>query len=61
MKDYCCQVVSVSGRILETFHEDYLEAIRKATQMVHDRQAKQGLVFRYPDMTNPIGAARIIL
>lgn len=61
MNDYCCQVVSISGRILETFHEDYLEAIKKATMMVHERQATQGLVFRYPDMKNPIGAARIIL
>lgn len=61
MNDYCCQVVSVSGRILETFHEDYLEAIKKATKMVHERQAKQALVFRYPDMTNPIGASRIVL
>jgi len=61
MKDYCCQIQSVSGRILEIFFEDYLEAVREATKRVHERQAKAARVFRYPDMEHPIGSSRIIL
>lgn len=60
MKDYCCQIFSSSGRILEIFYEDYLEAVREATKSVHEQDAKQAYVFRYPDMDNPIGSARII-
>lgn len=60
MKDYCCQIVSSTGRMLEIFYEDYLEAIKQAIKSVHEQEAKRALVFKYPDMTNPIGAARII-
>jgi hypothetical protein len=60
MKDYCCQIYSSSGRILEIFHEDFLVAMREATKSVHEQGAKRAYVFRYPDMTNPIGASRTI-
>lgn len=61
MKDYCCQIVSTSGRVLEIFFEDYLEAIREATKSVHEKHATQAQVFRYPDMDHPIGSSRIIV
>ena len=54
-KDYCCQIFSVSGRILEAFYEDYFEAVQKC--MAADAKA---FVFKYPDMKNPICSARII-
>ncbi len=61
MKDYCCQIISNSGRILEIFFEDYLDAIKKATQAVHERQAKRAQVFRYPDMEHPVGSSRVLI
>lgn len=59
MKDYCCQIMSVSGRVLEIFYEDYLEAVRRATKSVYDGVATQAQVFKYPDMENPVAASRI--
>jgi len=55
MKDYCCQIFSVSGRVLEVFYEDYFEAVRKCTAA-----GTKAFVFHYPDMKNPICVARII-
>lgn len=60
MKDYCCQISSASGRILELFFEEYLEAMVWATKSVSEQGALRAEVFRYPDMTNPIGASRVI-
>ena len=58
--EYCCQIFSVSGRILETFHEDYLEAVRKCTYRGDNDGVIKSFVFHYPDMKNPICAARVI-
>ena len=60
-KEYCCQVLSVSGRILETFHEDFLEAVRKCTARSNNDGIVKSFVFHYPDMENPICVARIVL
>lgn len=57
LNEYCCQIFSTSGRILETFHKDYLEAVRKCTMAPN---AITAFVFHYPDMENPICVARII-
>jgi hypothetical protein len=54
-KNYCCQIFSVSGRILEIFYEDYLEAVRECTAA-----GTKAFVFRYPDMETPIASARIV-
>jgi hypothetical protein len=58
MKNYCCQVFSISGKVLETFYEDYLEAARECTKA--SDHATQAFVFHYSDMKNPICAARVI-
>jgi hypothetical protein len=60
MKEYVCQINSVSGRILEIFFEDYLDAVRTCTESIAKDQATQAVVFHYPNMTNIICSARII-
>ena len=54
MKDYCCQIISVSGRVLETFYEDMSEAINKCDTALKTGHAVRAQVFKYPDMDNPI-------
>ncbi|HEY5268667.1 MAG TPA: hypothetical protein VII94_06135 [Candidatus Saccharimonadales bacterium] len=60
-KEYCCQVFSITGKILETFHENFLEAVRKCTARGANDGIIKASVFHYPDMENPICMARIVL
>lgn len=55
MSPYCCQIISVSGRVLEIFYEDFLEAVRECT---YADFAVQAQVFKYPNMKDPICVAR---
>lgn len=59
MKDYCCQIQSTSGRILEIFYEDFLEALQHAVK-THEAKTGRAQIFHYPDMENPICVMRII-
>lgn len=57
--EYCCQIHSASGRVLEIFHNDFLEAVRECTY-AEKQGATLAMVFHYPDMDNPICVARSI-
>ena len=60
MNSYCCQIVSVTGRVLEIFFEDFLDAVNECTEHSLDGTQRQAYVYRYPDMVNPICSARIL-
>lgn len=60
MNNYCCQFMTNSGRILETFHEDFLEAVNKCMHRSELEGIKSAQVYHYPDMKNPIVVARIM-
>ena len=57
MKDYCCQVHSVSGRILETFYENFFDAVHECVQAEHCISSR---VYRYPNMKEPICVAKSV-
>jgi hypothetical protein len=60
MKDYCCQIISTSGRVLEKFYEDFFDAVRECTSAAQGGNAVKSQVFRYPDMNTPICVARLV-
>lgn len=57
MRSYVCQIFSNSGRVLETFFEDYFDAVIKCMNASHCQETQ---VFKYPNMKEPICAARTI-
>lgn len=58
--DYCLQIHSASGRVLEIFYSDFLEAAQRCTESVEVGYAVQAFVFHYPDFENPVISGRTV-
>lgn len=60
MNNYCCQIHSLSGRILEIFYEDFFDALNKCAQESQNKNAKLIRLFNYPNMNVPVCVMRIL-
>lgn len=54
MKEYCYQLHSISGRILEIFYETQEKAEKEAKKAMESGYAKLVMIFKYPNMKTPI-------
>ena len=56
--EYCVQVVTISGTVYETFHDDFFEAMKYCVR--RESTTKSIEMFRVPNFTDPICVMRTI-
>ena len=52
--DYCCQIVSPVGRVLEIFFETLEDATAHCVSSFESGQCAEAYVFNWPDMSVPV-------
>lgn len=63
MKNYVCQTMSTSGRILESFYENFFDALSDCMNSSEENHNLSARVFDFaedPNMENPLVVARTI-